>query len=369
MCFNSRIVIIRILMVLSLLCCACGNENEAAPTASEPVRPVLVQVVEEATAQRPRAFSGAIKGEVETMLSFRVAGEIIDLPVQVGQFVNSGERIAALDPTDYRLQVKEAQAALAQAEAMLARAQADFERATMLYETQNISRAELDNALAGFRSARAQVQAAEERLGLARQQLKYTTLRSPREGTVADVPVEVHQSVAPGSPVVVLTSRTAPLFEIGVPDRLIRDVATGAQAEVRLDALPDVAFLAHVIEVGVLSREFSVFPVTLQLEQMDPRIFSGMIGEAVLTFALTERESLPTVPPEAVWSDQGRGRFVWILNPRTMTVHARRVETGALIRGGLVVRKGLEPGEQIVIRGVHRLRDGQQVSLMEEKSR
>jgi multidrug efflux pump subunit AcrA (membrane-fusion protein) len=109
--------------------------------------------------------------------------------------------------------------------------------------------------------------------------------------------------------------------------------------------------------------------VTLQLEQMDPRIFSGMIGEAVLTFALTERESLPTVPPEAVWSDQGRGRFVWILDPRTMTVHARRVETGALIRGGLVVRRGLEPGEQIVIRGVHRLRDGQQVSLMEEKTR
>jgi hypothetical protein len=57
----------------------------------------------------------------------------------------------------------------------------------------------------------------------------------------------------------VLTSRTAPLFDIGVPDRLIRDVETGAQAEVRLDALPDVAFPAHVIEVGVLSRDFRYF--------------------------------------------------------------------------------------------------------------
>jgi RND family efflux transporter MFP subunit len=358
-----------ILMMLSLWCFGCGNPDEAAPTASEPVRPVRVQVVQEAEAQRKRTFSGAIKGEVETLLSFRVPGEIIDLPAQTGRFLTKGDRIAALDPIDYQLQVKAAQAALAQAEAMLAQARADFERATVLYETENISRAELDNALAAYRSTRAQVRAAQERLGLARQQLNYTTLRAPREGTVADVPVEVHQSVAAGTPVVVLTSRTAPRFEIGVPDRLIREVESGAAADVRLDALPDEVFPARVIEVGVLSREFSVFPVTLQLEQMDPRIFSGMIGEAVLSFSMAEQDAFPSVPPEAVWSDQGRGRFVWVLDPQTLTVSARPVETGVLTRAGLMVHQGLEPGEQVVIRGVHRLRDGQTVSLMEEQAR
>ncbi len=357
-----------VVMFLSVLMAGCGQD--APPPPSESIRPVVVHTVEDAVTKTIRTFSGAARAEVETFLSFRVSGEIVELPAKVGLSVAGNDVLARLDPTDFRLQVKEAEAGMAQAKARLSQAKADYERARMLYETDNISRAELDNARAAYNSFRAQVSAAGERLALAKQRLAYTTLSSPIDGLVADVPVENHQSVQAGIPVAMLITPGAIRFEMGVPDHLVRDVQLGAPAEVFFESLPHVSLAARVIEVGVLSAELSIFPVTLEFEEKDLRIFPGMIGEASLAFSLgPEKERFPLLPPQSVVNDPLNGPFVWVVDTENMTVFPKPVNIGDLQQEGVMIREGLQPGDLVVIRGVHRIKEGQKVFILEENIR
>ncbi len=358
---KKTLVLLGVLFLLLLSC----DEQKTAPSSGR-ARPVVVHIVKDTAERETRSFSGAAKASVETPLSFRVAGKVLDIHVRVGDSVNEGASIARLDPADYRIQVKEAQAALARTQALLGKAQADYDRARLLYETENISRAELDGARAAFLSARAEVSAARERLGLADRQLEYTFLKSPIEGMVAKVPVEIHQMVGQGAPVAMLTSGKAAEFEFGVPDRLIRRVKKGAPAEVSFKSLNDESFPAQVTEVGILSPGLSLFPVTAVFKQTDAPIFPGMIGEVSLNFSLEANKTLPVVPLAAVWKDPLNGSFVWIVNRDDMRVFPRAVHTGRFDRQGVVVTHGLQPGDAVVIRGVHRIREGQKVSLMEE---
>ena len=352
-----------LLFVLALICSSCERE----PAPSQTARPVIVREIVASSPEVTRSFSGAAKADVEAALSFRVSGKIVELPASVGLQVREGDLIARLDPMDFRLKVREAEAALARARARFSRARADYERARLLYETENISRAELDEARSGFQSAQAQVSAARESLEMAQRQLGYTTLDSPIAGGIAEVPVDVYQSVNAGTPVAILVGSGSLRFEIGVPEALISKVRQGAPATVTFESHPNRFFSATVVEVGILSRQLTVFPVTLQFEETDSRILPGMVGAAELSFPREAQETLlPVVPLEAVLTDREGGRFVWTVDPQTRIPARQSVEVGDLSAGGILIRKGLSPGDLVVVRGGHRVRAEQEVSILWE---
>ena len=72
-------------------------------------------------------------------------------------------------------------------------------------------------------------------------------------------------------------------------------------------------------------------------------------------------EVVVRVPVEAVFADAEGVPQVWVVDPGTGSVAARRVETGTLEGGEIVVLGGLSAGERIVTAGVHHLRDGMRV--------
>ena len=93
----------------------CGGEAE---TAQPVIRPVRYQEVVSSGGRRERSFSGTAQAGVESQLSFRVAGSVQSVSAVVGDSVQRGREIARLDATDYRLQLQEAEASLAQAIAL-----------------------------------------------------------------------------------------------------------------------------------------------------------------------------------------------------------------------------------------------------------
>ena len=93
---------------------ACG---EPPPPAKPVIRPVRYVIAQAAGGQRTRTFSGVARAGVSSTISFRVAGTIVAVDVAVGDRVNPGALLAALDPVDYELQVQETEASLRQAEA------------------------------------------------------------------------------------------------------------------------------------------------------------------------------------------------------------------------------------------------------------
>ncbi|MFQ6114519.1 MAG: efflux RND transporter periplasmic adaptor subunit, partial [bacterium] len=139
--------------VISLTFLACGGGEQKV---EEIIRPVRYQQVYSTGGSRVRSFSGTARSGVESKLSFKVAGTVLEVPVKVGDKVRSGQLIARLDPKDYQLKVQQADASLARAKAEERNAKADYERIRALYENNNASKDDLDAARAGFESASAQ---------------------------------------------------------------------------------------------------------------------------------------------------------------------------------------------------------------------
>ncbi len=328
---------------------AAGNANATAPQA------VVVEETLAWTNASRRSFAGTAQAGVQTPLSFRVEGEITRLPVSAGQRVQAGSVVAVLDATDYRLQRQQRSADLAQAKAGLDQARTSYFRVRSLYEAGNVSTQELDDAKAAFETAQAQVQKAEKAVALAQKRVGYCRLEAPIAAEVLRIPVEIHQNVAAGHPVVVLANQGPLEVELGVPESFLPRLHRGDKASVRFDAQPESVYSATVTEIGIQAGPTTAFPVTVRLDQPAPGLRSGMA--ASVTFTASLKRPYIAVPPQAVRGQQNQPT-IFVYHRDTEQVEKRPVVTGELVAAGLQVFKGVSPGETIVTRGVHRLRDG-----------
>jgi RND family efflux transporter MFP subunit len=356
LCRSSGVV-----LGLSLLF-GCGGDD--IPT--ETLRPVRYTQVFSTGASRARAFSGVARARVESRLSFRVAGSIQRVPVDIGDEVRAGQLLAEIDPEDYRLQLEQAEAALTRARAEARNAAANFDRVRQLYETNNASPNQLDQARAGSESAAAQVQSAENRRDAARLQLSYTRLTAPAAGQVAEVDVEVNENVSAGQPVLLLTSASELEVEVAVPEVLISRVREGDEVTVTFDALPDNSITARVTEVGVVAGGLATtYPVAVRLGRPVEGLRSGMAAEVTFRFESTDSRERIIVPASAVGEDRD-GRHVYVLQriEDGIGIALRRpVTVGELTGEGFEVLDGLFDEELVVTAGVSRIRDSLRVRI------
>ena len=350
--------------VPAVLLFAVSCETPATPDpVIRPIRHVLARAAEP---ERTRSFSGVARSGVQSRLSFRVAGAVARVAVGVGDRVTVGTLIAELDPIDYELQTREAEAALRQARARAGNAEAELRRTRSLFENDNASRTDLDAASAAAESAAAQVESAIQRLDLTRRQVEHTHLLAPAAGAIADVLVEANENVSPGQPVVVLAADGRPEVGFAVPESLIRRIREGMPAGVAFDAIPGERFEGAVTEVGVASTAVgTTFPVTVRLDADSSEIRSGMAAVVDLAFADEEASASVVVPGRAVGEDRD-GRFVLVAEPvedGLAVVRRQAVLIGSFAPGGLQIVAGLSDGDLVVTAGLSHLRDGDRVRL------
>jgi RND family efflux transporter MFP subunit len=342
---------------------SCKEEQKVA----EVIRPVRTEQVFSTGGSRVRTFSGVVKSGSESKMSFKIPGTVQKIAVEIGSKVRTGNLLAKLDPTDYEIQVKEAENARDLARANEIQAKANLERIRTLYENRSVSRSNLDAARAAYESAHEQDNIAKKRRKLARRQLEYTELSAPVDGAISDIRVEENENVQAGQPVVILTSGSNLEVKIAMPEILIAQIREGEDVDVTLDAVPDKSFKAKITEVGIASTAYTTtYPVVVRLVETDPDIRSGMAAEVSFTFkATSDRESF-VVPPIAVGEDR-LGRYIFIVEPSDTgfgIVRKRPVEIGELTPTGLEIFEGLEDGEYIVTAGVSRIQDSLKVRFI-----
>jgi RND family efflux transporter MFP subunit len=361
--FGRIAVSVQLLLIGALLATGCA---EQAPPV-EPLRPVRTVQVYSGGTERVRSFSGTARAGQESRLSFKVAGTVEALDVNVGDRVRAGQVLARLDPQDYRLRVEDAQASLARARAEERNAEANYARVRELYENRNASLNALDAARAAFESATAALDSDGKKLEQARHQLSYTELKAPTAGAIAEVPVEINENVQPGQTVAVLNAGRRPEVEIGMPEVFIPRIREGQPVEVTFDALGDRTFAATVTEVGISSTGLATtFPVKVRMNRDEPDVLPGMAAEVHFRFEGQNDPERLVVPAFAVGEDR-EGRFVYVVEEIGNGVGRavrREVTVGSLTAdGGLEILRGLTDGERVITAGVSRIRDGREVRL------
>lgn len=354
-----------LLPMLSLL--ACGGDETPQ---EEQLRPVRYVMVDAGNGTRSRSFSGVSKSSTESRTSFKVAGTVTDVPVQIGQRLKAGDLIAELDRATYDLQAQQAQASLVESQANNRRAAANYERTKGLYANDNASLNDLESARAEAESAEAMVEATAKALEIAELNASYTRLTADTDCSIASLNVEVNENVASGQQVAVISCGDDFEVTMDLPESLIANVEIEADVTIRFGALPDEVFKGAVSEVAVASAAGSAgFPVVIRILDASPSLRSGLAADVTFHFDASGAAGTFILPVSAVINGTD-GTFVFIAEPGEdgrATVRKRAVKLGELTQMGIEVVDGVNVGDRVITAGISVIRDGQRVLLSADR--
>ena len=342
----------------------------------EVIRQVRAMQVTDITQFRQRQFPGIAKATQEVDLAFRVSGPLTELPINVGDVVSKGDIVARIDPRDFQVQVNNARGQLDRAKAQLKRAVADFIRVMNILseDAGATSQAAVERKEAFRDQARADIKSVQATVTSATDSLKYTYLRAPFDGIVVSTYVENFEDVQAKKPIVRIVDDSSIEMIINIPESLISIVSQVTNIEVVFDPFPKVKVLAEIKEIGTeASKSTRTYPVTLIMNQpSEVKILPGMAGKATGEPSATEDVQLATgiqVPLTAIFSpDDIEKTYVWIIDKQSKQVTKREVTTGSLKDSGIIVTQGLNTGEWIATAGVHYLREGMDIKILEESA-
>lgn len=344
--------------LLALLLTACGSDSDQ-PLAEKPIRPVRAMTIEQQQDGNIRTFSGTAQSGEESKLSFRVAGTINKIHVDIGQPLKKGQMIAELDPSQYQIQAEQSKATLAQSKANQRNAEANFERVKNLYETNSTSRNELDSARANAESTRAQANAYRRALELSLLNVSYTKLKATTDCNVATKETEINEFVTSGQTVVNVICGKAIEVQLAVPESSIALIKDNMPSTVNFSALPNQFFEAKVSEIGIASNGSSTYPVTVILNNQPDDLRPGLAAEVSFKF---KQKGQRFIVPSASVSEDTQGRYVFTLHPADKADNAivkrQSVTIGELTPNGLEITDGLKIGDRVITAGVNVVSDG-----------
>jgi RND family efflux transporter MFP subunit len=350
-------------LVLASSFVACGG-SEAPP--EEQLRPVRYVVVDADDGTRSRSFSGVSKSSTESRTSFKVAGTVTNVPVQIGQRLKAGDLIAELDRATYDLQAQQAQASLVEAQANNRRAAANYERTKGLYANDNASLNDLESARAEAESAEAMVEAAAKSLEIARLNASYTRLTADTDCSIASLDVEVNENVAAGQQVAVISCGDEFEVTMDLPESLISKIEIGTDATIKFGAIPGETFTGEVSELAVASAAGTAgFPVVIRILDGNSALRSGLAADVTFQIAEDDNGGTFVLPVSAVVNGTD-GTYVFVAEPAAegeAIVRRRAVDLGELSQIGIEVTDGIQNGDRVVTAGITVIRDGQRVLL------
>ena len=377
------------LLTLILVSAAAGCDNDqpakAVPNGGAEPRQVRVVAAAQTEAARVVSASGTLAADDQFVLGTKVVGRLGEITVDLGSRVKKGQAIARIDPSDYRLRVEQADAALQQsrvrlglpasgnsdkvdieqtslvrqAAAVLKESRLSHDRMIELWERKLIARAELDTAVSQLAVAEGRYQDAREEtrnrqailvqrrseLEIARQQLSDTAIVSPIDGAVSERQAAVGQYLPAGAPVVTLV-RTHPLrLRLPVPEREAGLVRTGQIVHLSVEGDPN----KYQGRVARLSPAVAESSRTLMIEAEVPNnqgvLRPGSFAKAEIVIESGQR--IVTVPQDAIVTFAGIEK---VLTVAKGTAVEKRVRTGRRIDDRVEIIEGIAAGDEVVMR-------------------
>ena len=365
----------------------CQRDEAAArpATAKETKAPVAVRVVpaSEERLSRSVAVTGTLAADEEVVAGFKVPGRVSELAVDLGSPVRKGQVLARLDPTDFRLRVEQAEAAIRQvraqlglasegaddqvdpeqtalvreAGAVLEEAKLTRDRMARLLEKEYIARADFDTVRSRVLVAESRYQAALEEvrnrqgllaarrseLSLARQQLSDAVLLAPIDGAVRERRASVGEFLAAGATVVNLVKVHPLRLRVAVPERDAPSVRIGQAVRVRIegDSQEHAGRVARISPS--LQEQNRTLVVEAEVSNREGRLRPGAFAKAEIVVEPDQTAVL--VPATAIVTFAGLEKVIGVKDGRSVE---RRIRTGRRVGDRVEVLEGLSAGEPVV---------------------
>ncbi|PLW68475.1 efflux RND transporter periplasmic adaptor subunit [Pseudohalioglobus lutimaris] len=359
------------LFIFPLLLIACSEEAVLPPM----IEVVVDQVVLEPY-QPKSEYVGRLQARDDVAIQARVSGYVVSRDFREGQLVEEGDILYRLDASEFDAALAKAKADLAAAQANQANAVRNYSRGRELLPRGAISESEMDDLTAKKLDADARIESAWAQMKSAEVNLSYTTIIAPITGRIGRSIASVGDLVGPN------TGNLTTLVSIDPIEALfnVSEAAYVAAMKSRMTEEPDISALRDV-EVTLELTTGMVYPEvgridyfsnrvdqetgTLEARAAIPNPHSILVPGQYVKVILQDTNLLEGlfVPQAAVQADQ-QGSFVLVVDSNS-TVQRHNVELDQRIDFMVRVVKGVEEGEQVIVRGLQQVRPGMVVKVRE----
>jgi RND family efflux transporter MFP subunit len=348
-------IFLGIMLAATLPGCKKEKKKEAKPI----VKPVKIMTVKSSSQPKTITLPGRVRAAKRSELSFKVSGPLYRLPIEEGQVVKKGDLIAQILPRDF-------QVALDAAKARKVEAENQYNRYKELYARRQVAKAEFDRYKAARDIARAELEDAENaRLD--------SSLRAPYDGVIAKRYVENFEKVQAKQPIALLQSIEQLEILVDVPELIMASLRKNSDPKIAVsfDAIPGMKFPIKIKEFSTQADlATGTYQVVFSMEQpQEATILPGMTAQVSgSTAGSADGTDIIKIPAIVVMNGADKASYVWQFKPESKTVHKIQIEIGSIEGSSdIIVKKGLQGGETLVIAGLTKLSEGMQVRPWEKQ--
>jgi multidrug efflux system membrane fusion protein len=341
--------------------------QEVKPAKAAPAVPVSVATVAQQSFPVRIQAIGNVEAYATVALKARVDGQIVEVSFKEGQEVKKGAALFKIDPRPFEATLRQAEANLMRDTAQKEQTRSQERRYEELLRKNFVSK----EAYAQFRtnadSAEASALASKAAVENARLQLEYCTIYSPIDGFVGKVMLQMGNMVKANdiNPLVIINQMRPIYVNFAVPEQRLSAIrGYMAKGPLSVEALPPNSDKAAVAgTLSFIDNAVDTTTGTIKLKAVFPnKDLALWPGQFVGTsLKLYEQKEALVVPSQAVQSGP-RGQYVYLVKP-DMSAEVRMVEVDRNDGDNTIIAKGLQKGEQVIVKGQLRLAPGLKVVI------
>jgi RND family efflux transporter MFP subunit len=363
---SAKVLSFTMLAVFSSAMLGCGRTQAAAPPLPPEVR--VASVVQQDVPVYSE-WVATLDGYVNAQVRPQVSGYIIRQNYKEGSLVHKGEVLFEIDPRPFQAALDRAKGDLAQAQAQLGKSNLDVERDTPLAEAKAIAKSQLDNEIQAKLGAQALIESDKAAVEQAELNLEWTKVTSLVDGIAGIAQIQIGNLVGSNS-ILTSVSQLEPIkayFPISEREYVLVQKNSNA-----ISSKHAIGFFGNPLELiltdgGVYAQKGKIL---LADRQVDPntgtiRIVAafpnpgnilrpGQYGRVRVETGI-KKDALLT-PQSAVAQSQGSYQVAVVGSDHKVSM--RTVKPGQTVGTMWVIDDGLQPGEQVVVEGLQKLRDG-----------
>jgi len=362
----NRLLLFSLVAGATFAMIGCGRTQAAAPSPPPEVRvaPVIQQDVPVYS-----EWVATLDGYVNAEIRPQVSGYIVKQDYKEGSLVRKGQLLFQIDPRPFKASLDRAKGDLAQAQAQLGKSTLDVERDTPLAEARAIAKSQLDNEIQAKLGAQAAVESNKAAVEQAELNLEWTKVTSLVDGIAGIAQVQIGNLVGSNS-ILTSVSQVDPIkayFPISEQAYVLAQKQSSA-----VSSKHTISFFGNSLDL-ILS-DGSIFShkgkILLADRQVDPNTGTIRIVAAfsnpgnILRPGQYGRVHVETnmkrgallIPQSAVAQSQGSYQVAIVGGDHKVSI--RTVKPGETVKSMWVIDSGLKPGEQVVVEGLQRLKEG-----------
>lgn len=302
---------------------------------------------------------GTLNPFEEVTVSAEIEGVTRSVKVEEGSQVSKGMLLAAIDDSDYSLQVKRAEATLRQAEATLENTKLEFKRKDALYKEELVTKQQYDDVTTRLSLAEAEVERAKASLSLAKLKLSKTKIISPLACVIKEKRVSAGDFVRNGTPMFVIIQPNPLKLRFTVPEKDVGRLKTNQEVMLKVDGFAETEFKGRV---NIVFPNVEEKTRTLQVEALvsnnNGLLKPGLFSKVIL-YTAGERDTI-VVPVTALLYEAEKVRVFVTEGDRAKE---RVVKLGSKYGELMEIIDGVKAGEKVVFMGQQNLSEGAKVSV------